>query len=867
MIRTRTFRAGILVVLFFPLSVYSQVARAQEVPCDNSQAESVIPANKKGQPLMPKEIQDDSEIMEKLKYARLNKEDIKRCLENDDPLKNHVIDFDLYAKAWEEIKDSKPALRIQDSVLWSFKEGLVGMAAFAEKLPDADGKTTLTIHVPIQWKNVTVGPSFSVWKKNAHNIEKRKTIESLPGTSFESSRFPIGADFSKATFGADASFSEATFGADASFFRTTFYKRASFSEAKFGDRASFSEAKFGEHASFSEATFGADASFSGATFGADASFSGATFVGHAFFSGAKFVGHAFFEGTTFGDHASFFRTTFYKGASFSEATFGADASFFRTTFYKRAFFSEATFGDRASFGGGTIFGEHASFSEATFGEHAFFSGAKFVGHAFFEGTTFGDRARFEEAIFDANASFRGTTFGGAISLQRATVKGELNLAKTNWEGRADFRESGIQDLCWNSEDRPSGVKGIFDARKAKFKKAVIKDVHFSDLVDFSDAEFGRVGNNSSNDDTSKTDSCGRKAEKIIFENAIFEKEVDFLRAEFWNDAIFVRNRFRGVWELTGATFERKEGQDKKGEQEEEEKNSHLCLSFNRIGKLFMERNHLGYESSWTKDFFPLTALKKSRIRGVVGDEEYSCAPPGKSHEKNESSKESESGAPSGKSHEKNESGKESESGAPSGKSREKNENEDLWEIYRTIESSFREVNDRLAENEAWYLGIVAEQESQDADMQKWAFLILGDFPSRYGIDLYRVVLVSVVLMLFFAIFYTYYFKRQIRINKRKQYVKLKPFPDQKRAFRFRPFERFSQSWEKQKRPLHPLKDALFLSGRAFFKLGLGTAYPRTRMLVWIVHVEWILGMFMLIHFLVAVKNTLPIAVPFLAVAG
>ena len=122
-------------------------------------------------------------------------------------------------------------------------------------------------------------------------------------------------------------------------------------------------------------------------------------------------------------------------------------------------------------------------------------------------------------------------------------------------------------------------------------------------------------------------------------------------------------------------------------------------------------------------------------------------------------------------------------------------------------------------------------------------------------------------MLFFAIFYAYYFRRQIRINKRKQYVKLKPRPDQKRAFRFRPFERFSQSGERQKRPLHPLKDALFLSGRAFFKLGLGTAYPRTRMLVWIVHVEWILGMYMLIHFLLAVKNTLPIAVPFLAVAG
>ena len=190
-----------------------------------------------------------------------------------------------------------------------------------------------------------------------------------------------------------------------------------------------------------------------------------------------------------------------------------------------------------------------------------------------------------------------------------------------------------------------------------------------------------------------------------------------------------------------------------------------------------------------------------------------------------------------------------------------------------------QMNDRLAENEAWYLGMVADQESQYSDVKDWvswiavkywAFLILRDIPSRYGIDLDRVVLVSICLVLFFAIFYAYYFRRQIRINKRKQYVKLKPRPDQKRAFRFRPFERFFQSWqtwERQERPLHPCKDALFLSGRAFFKLGLGTEYPHTRELVCIAYIEWILGMCMLIYFLFAVKNTLPIAVPFLAVAG
>ena len=147
----------------------------------------------------------------------------------------------------------------------------------------------------------------------------------------------------------------------------------------------------------------------------------------------------------------------------------------------------------------------------------------------------------------------------------------------------------------------------------------------------------------------------------------------------------------------------------------------------------------------------------------------------------------------------------------------------------------------------------------------WIFF---DIPSRYGIDLCRVVLVSICLMLFFfAMIYWPYFDREIYVNNRKACVKLKPFPDQKRVFRFRPFERFCASEEKQERPLDPWKDALFLSGRAFFQLGLGTEYPRTRELVCIAYFEWLVGMCMLIHFLFAVRNTLPIALPFLAVAG
>ena len=139
----------------------------------------------------------------------------------------------------------------------------------------------------------------------------------------------------------------------------------------------------------------------------------------------------------------------------------------------------------------------------------------------------------------------------------------------------------------------------------------------------------------------------------------------------------IRNRFLGAWDLTGVRFQEKEGQ-------EEQKNFHMCLSFNRLNKLFMEREHLGYESSWTEYFFPypcpLNALKKTRIRGVIGDGPYSCS---------------------------------------DFSEKSLGENEELWEIYKSIESSFREANDRLAENEAWYLSLVAYQQNQYSDVEDW----------------------------------------------------------------------------------------------------------------------------------------------------
>ena len=748
MIWISTLRAGVFIVPLFLLSIAPRFVHAQTVPCDNSQALSVIPTNGKGKSLMPKDIDNWEQLK---KDARLQQwEDIAYCLEHSKPLINHIIDFDLYVTAWKNLKNPRVALHIQKSLIWSSKGGV----SFA-KFGSGNGGTNekIEISVQIQWNNVTLGPSFSA-----------EDVKFPPRTSIMVSRFPHRTSFGGATFGERASFKHATFGEEADFEHATFGERVSFESATFGERASFKSATFGEGASFRGATFGGRAYFSFATFGAGASFRGTTFSERAYFGGTTFSERIYFRDTTLAGglllghyvrREGFLRERYVWRKSFLLARYVRREGFLRGHYVRRG--------------------------------------------AYFRDTTFSGGVSFESATFGEGVSFGYTSFDGDMSLRGAVVRGRLVLSGIHWAGRADFRESVITSLSWDSGSRPSRVIGVFDARGATFEQAIIKDVSFSDLVDFSDTNFG-------------------KREHVTFENVIFEKEVDFLRATFWDDAIFVQNRFRDALDFTGVVFPEKEEQ------------SSLYLSFNRINKLFMEKTLLGS----AEEFFPRllwpSSLKRSRIRSL---ETYSSAPlVSQSSEDNESSQ---------------------------------TKNESLSAIYNTISLAFREANDRQGENEAWYLGQVADRQ-QHPLLTYLGCWLLFDFPSRYGIDISRVVLVSFLPWFVFASIIYIYFRSQANGNNLT--VILSPFPPQQRAFRFRPVEPFFQNQSDQKtRPVSPCKDALFLSGRAFFKLGLGTAYPHSRTLKWIACIAWVFGMYMLIHFLFVVKNTLPIALPFLTGSG
>ena len=94
-------------------------------------------------------------------------------------------------------------------------------------------------------------------------------------------------------------------------------------------------------------------------------------------------------------------------------------------------------------------------------------------------------------------------------------------------------------------------------------------------------------------------------------------------------------------------------------------------------------------------------------------------------------------------------------------------------------------------------------------------------------------------------------------------VHVPPYSARQRAFRIRLFEPIHHRSLRTTRPILPWRDAAALSFRAFTKIGLSTTYPNTGRLKVLTSVEWFLGVYMLIHFLLAVKNNLPFILPFL----
>lgn len=214
-----------------------------------------------------------------------------------------------------------------------------------------------------------------------------------------------------------------------------------------------------------------------------------------------------------------------------------------------------------------------------------------------------------------------------------------------------------------------------------------------------------------------------------------------------------------------------------------------------------------------------------------------------------------------------------------------NQDEALGDIYKTLGTAFREANDREGINEAWYLETLAYRRDQSTFWKGFSWL-LGDVPSRYTVDVWRTVWVSVFIIGCFYVIYlvvlggfgclgrAWYFlllhfhpTRAYHRVARNRMVHIPSHAERHRSFRFRLFEPMHVTDTQAYRLVIPWWDAAMLSMRAFLKLGLGTRYPNTRLLKAIMYVEWVIGVFMLTHFVLAVKNNLPFILPFLGVVN
>jgi hypothetical protein len=123
-------------------------------------------------------------------------------------------------------------------------------------------------------------------------------------------------------------------------------------------------------------------------------------------------------------------------------------------------------------------------------------------------------------------------------------------------------------------------------------------------------------------------------------------------------------------------------------------------------------------------------------------------------------------------------------------------------------------------------------------------------------------------MLVFSVVYWLVLRRLVQSEDMDyRSLSVPAFSTRQRAFRIRLFEPIHRQNVPHIRSIIPLWDALALSFRSFTKIGLGASYPNTRLLKFLTGFEWFLGVYMIIHFILAVKNNLPFILPFLGVVN
>ncbi|MFB6093073.1 MAG: pentapeptide repeat-containing protein [Haloquadratum sp.] len=376
--------------------------------------------------------------------------------------------------------------------------------------------------------------------------------------TFEDATFAL-ANFADAEFGGEATFRDVTFEEEARFPGADF-EAAIFEETRFYDDVALRSASFARDATFRGAEFHGGDNVDDE----DLTLAGATFDGEADFERAEFS-YAEFEGVTFGEGATFLASTFEGDAVFEEATFADEATFEEARFLDDADFQAARFeGDArfqgAEFHGGdnvrkddvsfeaAVFEASASFHRAEF-EHANLAAAEFRAEASFEAAIFGRRADFEAADFGDDATFTEVRFRHDASFAGATFDGEAAFPGAEFQGGAHTVEDA------DFEAVTFGSTANFEQaefRSASFMSVVaegpvlFKETRFGDEADFENATFhsDAVFSRSAFDARTRFASCRFEGE-AHFDELQFRKDTTFADAAFQERATFRAAEFEG----------------------------------------------------------------------------------------------------------------------------------------------------------------------------------------------------------------------------------------------------------------------------------------------------------------------------------
>ena len=301
-----------------------------------------------------------------------------------------------------------------------------------------------------------------------------------------------------------------------------------------------------------------------------------------FFEHAEFNGRVSFDGAWFAEQAS----TIDDNTIFNHAIFHDIASFKHTSFYYTAF-QDVTFYDMTTFeqatANGTIrlngstFHAAADFDELHCEEDISFGDVVFHGKAFFRGVSviggadvLADDFSLANTRFNAETTFERGTFGftnaedakfnACVNFERSTFSDDADFVNTTFADTADFDEVIFDgDVAFTNT--------TFDAdavfRGAEFNggtnyiesDAVFKNVTFTQKADFSDTDIVSIEFNRTEFQSDVDFTDAEITETFIIENPVFVDDpyLDFTDATIEEGTIMQPDRGWGHFDFTQAT--------------------------------------------------------------------------------------------------------------------------------------------------------------------------------------------------------------------------------------------------------------------------------------------------------------------------